>query len=118
VEVQTSHTDTFSKRKSPKLDSYSNFQFAPNSILKLTARCRCPHSSTLTLMVRRKARTRFCSQLQTLVAGYESYYYYYADSEVAEQPTACEKRGRERRILRPDVRGREAGGGRAAIARS
>ena len=81
-------------------------------------------------MVRRKARTRFCSQLQTLVAGFESYYYYYSvseaylkrisstDSEVAEQPTACEKRGRERRILRSDVRGREAGGGRAAIARS
>jgi hypothetical protein len=32
-------------------------------------------------MVRRKARTRFCSQLQTLVAGYESYYYYYSVSK-------------------------------------
>jgi hypothetical protein len=32
-------------------------------------------------MVRRKARTRFCSQLQTLVAGFESYYYYYSVSK-------------------------------------
>jgi hypothetical protein len=85
-------------------------------------------------MVRRKARTRFCSQLQTLVAGFESYYYYYSVSKAylkrissvsqalirrwqSSQPPAKSVAG-ERRILRSDVRGREAGGGRAAIARS
>ena len=36
VKVQTSHTDTSSKSRPPKLDLYLNFQLAPDPILKLT----------------------------------------------------------------------------------